>query len=79
MKIPKALKPIRIKYIQVNTKEEFIRYPIYKNSTYEKLDAKLRFYADKHKVTQNMVAAAIVDKTMKFDKLWRIKYDRRTD
>ena len=68
MKVPKALKPIRIKYIQVNTKEGFVKYPIYKNSTYEKLDLKLRFYAEKHEVSLNMVAAAFTERTKKFEK-----------
>lgn len=78
MKVPKSLKPIRIKYIQVNTKDGFVKYPIYKNSTYEKLDARLNFYATKHDVTQNMVAAAFTERTKKFEKpLARKKHDPR--
>jgi hypothetical protein len=68
MKIQKSEKPIRIKTIQVNTKSGFIKYPIYKNSTYGKLEQKLKFYAAKHGVLLNMVGAEIIDKTMKFKK-----------
>lgn len=65
MKIPKALKPVRLKYIQVNTKEGIVRYNIGIKTTYGDVLALQKMYAAKHGVKMNMVGAYLIEVTKK--------------
>lgn len=63
MKILKSQKPVRLRYIQVNTKEGIVRYSIYKTVPYGDMERRQKFYADKHGVEMNMVGAAMIART----------------